>query len=231
MKLFLLGFLSGLCTFGVGAFIANSSQPSIPDTQALTAKDPAASTNLSTAFVENLVAENSALRTQLMELRKKTPATNQNTAPKSTTGETANPDPKEISAAIAATQQQISELRDFIRNNPNADVSKTTRQNFEREPIDSAWASDFQLKLSNYFKNDPAFSEFTTQSIECRTHRCRISIAVTDTQQIHQISQDVLSNILINKEEIPKKIIFEQDPSQASLNVYLAKNEDQSLVQ
>jgi hypothetical protein len=119
--------------------------------------------------------------------------------------------------------KEITDFQKFASAIPNTDISSYAPDTFKNEPVDSYWASDYQLMLDNYFRNEPELNNLIPQSIECKTSLCKISFAITDAQEQNSVSMQFLSVLKNNKNKIPVQVLFGNNPE--ALDIYIPRSD------
>lgn len=199
-------------------------------------KDPIAvqkrmvSTSSDASIESNLRAENRELREQVVKLSAEIALLKANTAgiKSSQPSAVAPPAPaQKTSTELAKMQAQVQEFDNFLNNGDKAFTALQT--SFNNEPVDASWATENQRQLESFFKK--SFTNVYPQYIECRSQRCRITIPVFDHKQVSELSQTIMQGIFKNEDGIAKKIIIEPTTNDGTLNFYLAKNDEVSLLQ
>lgn len=119
---------------------------------------------------------------------------------------------------------ELMSFQNFINSIPDSNISTYARNTFEKEPVDSAWASDHQLSLDHFFRTDTELQSIIPQSIECKTSICKISITASEDNERNKISSHLLNALRNNKSNIPVKVLF--DTSDIGIDIYLPRSID-----
>lgn len=176
---------------------------------------------------EELRTENLRLREQIAQLNKQLMQVKQAIDIKnpSQQGEVSSIAPDETLDSENA-HAKIQEFNDLLFSDDSIAELKT---NFANEPMDSAWADIHQRELEAFFKK--SLPDVYPQYIECRSKRCKLTIAVADQEKFSELSQELTQSVLGNKDGIPKKIVIVPSEDDGTLNFYLARDDHVSFLQ
>ncbi len=180
---------------------------------------------------EELRTENRRLREQIVQLNKeivqlKHSINGNNSSQQDGAISQALGDPIAPENIQEKIQEKIQEFNNFLVSGDSMAVLETR---FANEVVDSSWANTHQRELDAFFKK--SFTDVFPQYIECRSKRCKVTVPVSDQNEFSQLSQELIQNILNNKDGIAKKIVIEPTENDGTLNFYLARNDEVSFLQ
>ncbi len=176
---------------------------------------------------QELRAENLKLREQIAQLNKQLLQFKQAADVKNPSQQAeANANAPEDAIDSENIQAKIPEFNHLLFS---GDSIAALNNSFANEPMDGAWADIHQLELESFFKK--SLPDVYPQYIECRSKRCKLTIAVADQKKFGEISQELTRSVLDNKDGIPKKIVIAPSENDGTLNFYLARDDDVSFLQ
>jgi len=127
--------------------------------------------------------------------------------------------------------EQLHELEKLAQPGKAEAIAGLARREFEQETIDNSWSSQYQNQLSYFFRSDDQLHDVVPQSIECRSSRCRISIAVASQQHFNQVSNLLIKRITSGDHNgITPKVLVSPEMEQGTLQLYVARDTQVSLI-
>lgn len=73
---------------------------------------------------------------------------------------------------------------------------------FNLEKKDSYWASDAENEYIDLFSSQESLSEYTLINTECKSTSCKLSFAVTDSEQLNRLTSDLVHTLVKEQNQI-----------------------------
>lgn len=132
----------------------------------------------------------------------------------------------EDSAVTNRQELKINALNELIRAMPDKNLSDISTSNFNKEAIDYEWGIAYEQKISSFFSQNPIFSNFSPDTIECRSENCQIVISAADKDQLAIISSSVINAVYSSTNELTKNALYVIDEQTNTLRFYFGRNEE-----
>jgi hypothetical protein len=139
------------------------------------------------------------------------------------------PNEEYLRAALAA-YDDAHNFSALLTNHSWLDLTEKAKTQFKDEQIDSNWASEYSLKLDNYFLNSPELSSLYYQGIECRSTRCLVSVSLSSPEELSSVTEKISTSIRKNSAGIPQKILFTESSNSYSLEFFLVRTDEDALI-
>lgn len=222
MKQFIVGLAIGALTvFSIQHYFSHPEIPTSPSVNLIAA--------VTTASAENKTSPTLIAPSRLQE--ECTPVASK------TIVEKTKPEIAEASKELESLRAQLQmheQRREFAKLTEPGKAEAlvaSSRKEFEQEAIDTRWANQYQNQLSNFFRTDDQLNDVVPQSIECRSSRCRISIAVGSQQQFNQVASKLINTITSGKHsDITAKALVSPDMEEGVLQLYVARDQQVNLI-
>lgn len=129
---------------------------------------------------------------------------------------------------FAATRQElkINAVNALMRTMSDKKLSDISISNFNKEAIDYEWGMAYEQKISVFFNQNPIFSNFSPDTIECRSRNCQIVISAADKDQLATISSSVIDAVYSSNNELTKNALYVIDEQTNTLRFYFGRNEE-----
>jgi len=95
---------------------------------------------------------------------------------------------------------------------------------FQEESIDAEWAYMNEKSIHSFFIGNIKFSNFSPDSIQCKSRSCQVIISSFDKKTSDDIRADIAQQILETSADIPTGIMSVIDPKTAKLIIYFQED-------
>ncbi|HEY8940519.1 MAG TPA: hypothetical protein VIM59_10025 [Cellvibrio sp.] len=95
---------------------------------------------------------------------------------------------------------------------------------FQEESIDSEWAYMNEKNIHSFFIGNIKFSNFSPDSIQCKSRSCQVIISSFDKKISDEIRADIAQQIFETSADIPTGIMSVIDPKTAKLIIYFQED-------
>lgn len=135
---------------------------------------------------------------------------------------------KEHEDPVTTNRQElkINALNELIRAMPDKKLSDIATSNFNKETIDYEWGMAYEQKISAFFSQNPTFSNFSPDTVECRSENCQIVISAADKDQLATISSSVIDAVYSSNNELTKNALYVIDEQTNTLRFYFGRNKE-----
>lgn len=124
---------------------------------------------------------------------------------------------------------EIQKMLKFIEGKSNKSIADTMRLEFENETTDYEWSSTYEQKVHDFFRESPAFSNFSPTEIQCKSSYCRVVVIATDDVQTEEASKSIMASIGKSSLGNPNKSLFVVNEVAGQIEFYFARDAESHL--
>lgn len=133
-------------------------------------------------------------------------------------------DAQDLAKAKEVTINRSATIDQRFAQDSSKPIVEVMDELFQEESIDAEWAYMNEKNIHNFFVENVKFSNFSPDSIQCKSRSCQVIISSSDKKTGDDIRADITQQILETNANIPTGIMSVIDPETAKLIIYFQED-------